>query len=137
MGYCQDLLGLKFFNLTPVNVSLRRNRCIYRNPKDSETAPNSFFTKTNGKGFWYFGTDMRLKYPVFLPASLGRSRLSSKIGSRCCSLDHRELWLVKLAKFVKLNKCKKTYNTPFKVPAFLTMSQYHKAEKIRFYYMNW
>ena len=27
-------------------------------PKDSETAPDSFLTKINGKGFWRFGTDM-------------------------------------------------------------------------------
>ena len=27
-------------------------------PKDSENAPNSFLTKTNGKGFLRFGTDM-------------------------------------------------------------------------------
>ena len=27
-------------------------------PKDSETAPNSFLTKINGKGFWRFATDM-------------------------------------------------------------------------------
>ena len=27
-------------------------------PKDSETAPNSFLTKINGKGFWRFGTDL-------------------------------------------------------------------------------
>ena len=27
-------------------------------PKDSENAPNSFLTKTNGKGFWRFGTDV-------------------------------------------------------------------------------
>ena len=25
--------------------------------KDSENAPNSFLTKSNGKGFWRFGTD--------------------------------------------------------------------------------
>ena len=27
-------------------------------PKDSETAPNSFLTKINGKGFWRFASDM-------------------------------------------------------------------------------
>ena len=30
-------------------------------PKDSENAPNSFLTKTNGKGFWQFGTDMYIQ----------------------------------------------------------------------------
>ena len=27
-------------------------------PKDSETAPNSFLTKINEKGFWRFATDV-------------------------------------------------------------------------------
>ena len=29
-------------------------------PMDSETTPNSFLTKINGKGFWLFATDMML-----------------------------------------------------------------------------
>ena len=29
-------------------------------PKDSETAPNSFLIKINGKGFWRFATDMEI-----------------------------------------------------------------------------
>ena len=30
-------------------------------PKDPENAPNSFLTKTNGKGFWRYGADMYFK----------------------------------------------------------------------------
>ena len=29
-------------------------------PKDSETAPNSFLTKINGKVFWRFASDMKV-----------------------------------------------------------------------------
>ena len=29
-------------------------------PKDSENAPNSFLTKINEKGFWWFATDIHL-----------------------------------------------------------------------------
>ena len=31
-------------------------------PKDSETAPSSFLTKINGKGFWRFATDLCLAF---------------------------------------------------------------------------
>ena len=36
-------------------------------PKDSETAPNSFLTKINGKGFWRSVPDMQKDYDTVLP----------------------------------------------------------------------
>ena len=56
---------------------------LFLSPKDSETAPNSFLTKINEKGFWRFATDM-IFYNYF--------RLTHSRGDlRCKPSDHRSL----------------------------------------------